>query len=861
VVQTQVVDAVTTDVLIVDARDYDPTTPLPNITGPAVFIVAQDRHDVRDHILERGPRTVALEPLRASTLDLAVTTAVARYRTSIYYRRQAQELRWLQDAAHALASCRSVEEVLWLVADRVQHGLGYDRIGINLIESQGASIREWLNTDSIGRRAARPGETRSLAADSPVWQMRLFRKLLREGGEFYYSADYWSETTPDQRHYLDGRISEHLVAAMRTEGRVLGWVSVDNLPSGRHLGPEEAPTLLAFAHEAAIAIDKIRAQRAAERRAREFAALTEVSLVVAAQSEPRAACSVAVEQVASRLGYKLVSAYLLEGDQLVMQAQHGYTVWFDPMPQDRGICSRTFRTATPQLVLDVHCDADYLTADSGVVAELCVPIMVGGQAVGVINVEDTKEGTLDAQALSVLELVARQVAVTIENARLREGERRRAVIAEALARATASIAFQLDTRVLQEHVLDLLAQVVPSDSAVFYRFDSGRAVPLAIAGTAARTTPEHPTFSLEADPIFSRWLSDKRQEPELVSDTRQDPRWSQLGSKCESYIASMHCYLAAPVVIDGELAGALTIAKHAPHSFDAVDVSAAAEFAERLARALRNARLYTAERDAHSRLQRLIRAHDDFVTAVSHELRTPLTAMLGFTENLMLFWDRMDDGRKRANLARVHAAGTRLTRLVRDMARITHAERSGMHAAFQYVALAPVMARAGAEIVRKYPGQVVEEATALADAWVWAREESLEQVLVHVLDNAARHSPPGMPILIEWREDEDWGVIGVRDRGAGVHPDDVPRLFHRFAKLDSVTRAGHVGTGLGLFVCKQLIGSMGGDIWYEPAEGQSRGGASFRIRLPRRQPDGTAAETTAHDGSLAEPVPPLTSMR
>jgi signal transduction histidine kinase len=409
---------------------------------------------------------------------------------------------------------------------------------------------------------------------------------------------------------------------------------------------------------------------------------------------------------------------------------------------------------------------------------------------------------------------------------------------------------------LQEHVLDLLAQVVPSDSAVFYRFDSGRAVPLAIAGTAARTTPEHPTFSLEADPIFSRWLTDKRQEPELISDTRQDPRWPQLGSKCESYIGSMRCYMAAPVVIDGELAGALTIANRAPHSFDAVAVSAAAEFAERLARALRNARLYAAERDAHTRLQRLMRAHDDFVTAASHELRTPLTTMLGFTENLMLFWDRMDESRKRENVARVHAAGVRLTRLVRDMAGITLVERNGMHAAFQQVALAPVMARARAEIVRKYPGQVVEGGTALAEARVWVREEILEQALVHVLDNAARHSPRGMPILIEWREEDDWGVIGVRDRGAGIHPDDVPRLFHRFAKLDSVTRAGHLGTGLGLFICKQLLDSIGGDIWYEPADAQSGGGARFWIRLPRRKPDGAEAETAAFDGPLAKPVSP-----
>jgi signal transduction histidine kinase len=220
--------------------------------------------------------------------------------------------------------------------------------------------------------------------------------------------------------------------------------------------------------------------------------------------------------------------------------------------------------------------------------------------------------------------------------------------------------------------------------------------------------------------------------------------------------------------------------------------------------------------------------------------------MLGFTENLMLFWDRMGEDRKRENLARIHAAGARLTRLVRDRARLPPTERNGAPTAFQQVALAPVIARACAEIADKYPDQIIEEATALVQAAVWTREECLEQVLVHLLDNAARHSPPDTPIVLEWRDEEDWALIGVRDHGAGVNPADVPRLFHRFAKLDSVTRAGHIGTGLGLYICKQLVESMGGGIWYEPADVESGGGARFWIRLPRRQPTGATVEAPAH---------------
>jgi signal transduction histidine kinase len=344
-------------------------------------------------------------------------------------------------------------------------------------------------------------------------------------------------------------------------------------------------------------------------------------------------------------------------------------------------------------------------------------------------------------------------------------------------------------------------------------------------------------FPVQDDPIFSQWVHDGRTEPELIVDTRLDPRWPQLGSRNVAFIEAIRCYLGAPLILDGDLVGVLCLANRAPNSFDALAVDAAAEFAERLARALRNARLYEMERTANARLQRLIRLQDDFVATVSHELRTPLTSILGFAENLTLFWEMMGDAQRRASVDKIQRAGARLDRLIRDLLQLARSDPDTLRLLPKRIVLAPLVAHAVDEIAGKYPGQIVTLSPGMHDAACWADADRVSQILINLLDNAAKYSPDGSPVAVEWEQGGEWGILTVCDAGRGIHPEDVPGLFRRFGKLDATTRAGHVGTGLGLYICKQLAEAMGGHVWYEPIDPSSSGaGSRFRVQLPLHQP-------------------------
>jgi two-component system sensor histidine kinase KdpD len=105
----------------------------------------------------------------------------------------------------------------------------------------------------------------------------------------------------------------------------------------------------------------------------------------------------------------------------------------------------------------------------------------------------------------------------------------------------------------------------------------------------------------------------------------------------------------------------------------------------------------------------------------------------------------------------------------------------------------------------------------------------VEQVLINLLENAAKYAPPGESIVIAARAGDEppHVVVEVADRGPGVPADQVDRIFEKFYRLPREREGG--GAGLGLAICRGIVEAHGGRIWVEPREG---GGASFRFTIP-----------------------------
>ena len=133
------------------------------------------------------------------------------------------------------------------------------------------------------------------------------------------------------------------------------------------------------------------------------------------------------------------------------------------------------------------------------------------------------------------------------------------------------------------------------------------------------------------------------------------------------------------------------------------------------------------------------------------------------------------------------------------------------------------------EIEGNYRGQVIEAAPPTSATFVLADADRVQQIVINLLDNAAKYSMEGRPIRIRWSCDDVLASVSVIDNGLGIGKEDFGRLFTRFGKLNRTPRAGHVGTGLGLYISKSLVEAMGGTITVKSRPGL---GSIFSFTLP-----------------------------
>ncbi len=218
----------------------------------------------------------------------------------------------------------------------------------------------------------------------------------------------------------------------------------------------------------------------------------------------------------------------------------------------------------------------------------------------------------------------------------------------------------------------------------------------------------------------------------------------------------------------------------------------------------------------------------DLLANVSHELRTPLAALQARLENLIDGVEPTSTDSLSGMLRSVDRLGHIVGQLM-DLSRLEAGTLTVEHRPF---GLADVVADAADEVLDARPGADIQTAIA-ADLRVYGDPERLHQVLVNLLDNAARHSPPGCSVHVHAEALPTDGThvrIRVVDSGPGVPAGERDRIFDRFARLDPARASGTGGAGLGLAIARSIVELHGGSICVtEPPSG----GCCFELMVPR----------------------------
>jgi len=252
---------------------------------------------------------------------------------------------------------------------------------------------------------------------------------------------------------------------------------------------------------------------------------------------------------------------------------------------------------------------------------------------------------------------------------------------------------------------------------------------------------------------------------------------------------------------------------------------------------------------ANAELRKAGTAKNEFLSRMSHELRTPLAAILGFSELLAT----RDLGEKPDEWARmIHVAGEHLLTLVDEIMDLSRIEAGTVGISTEAVSLGPLVEEAfqlmrpvaaGHDITLFEP--VFTEATGAA--YVLADRQRLTQVVINLISNAIKYNRHRGTVTVEAEEDEGRIHLSVADTGAGIDPDQLPRLFTPFDRLDAAA-SGIEGTGLGLALSRRLVEAMGGRIGVRSRRGI---GTTFWVELEIARPAVVDAADAAAEGLLA----------
>ena len=313
--------------------------------------------------------------------------------------------------------------------------------------------------------------------------------------------------------------------------------------------------------------------------------------------------------------------------------------------------------------------------------------------------------------------------------------------------------------------------------------------------------------------------------------------------------------VCAPMLVADELVGVLSLERpvDAP-PFTEWEMRAVSLFAVHAATAVSNSRRYEQERANVERLAQLVESQGEYVATMVHDLKAPLTAVIGFAK-VVSHRPELDEPTRTDLLARIEAAAQQLLQMIQDVLEraSTQSDRDVRRDPVDVGALARELADMTAGMAHGRDGVDRPVAVHIDEPGIVLRVDrgALRSILVNLLENAAKYSPPGSPIALQVQRVDGEVRVSVRDEGVGIPEDELASVFERFRQRESDV-ASHRGVGLGLYIVRSLAQAHGGRVEVTSRVGV---GSTFTVVFPDRHaavPDGPPP--------LAATSPPTTTV-
>ena len=228
-------------------------------------------------------------------------------------------------------------------------------------------------------------------------------------------------------------------------------------------------------------------------------------------------------------------------------------------------------------------------------------------------------------------------------------------------------------------------------------------------------------------------------------------------------------------------------------------------------------------------LKRLENVRRDFVANVSHELKTPLTVIRGYAETLTA--EETPEDVRKSFVEKILANAQRMQQLVVDLLDLSRIESGAWTPRPQCIEIEPLVQEVWASLKQRADAQRLTFRCEIAPdaAAVNADGPGARQILLNILDNCVRYTPPGGTVTVRTSRSAEGITVAISDTGVGIPSEHLPRIFERFYRVDAARSRELGGTGLGLAIVKHLVEAHGGRV---SAESALSAGTTIRVLFP-----------------------------
>ncbi len=655
----------------------------------------------------------------------------------------------------------------------------------------------------------------------------------RQDSEASYQASH-------QNWFVELGLYAQLTLPMIAGDRVVGSMIWLETRAPREFTGSDVRLAQTLTTQAAIAIENARLFRQAQRQAREQTLLRGIAVGLSAMPD--------MESLLRQLAYETSQALEVDNVILALRDQAGqfpvrahYLLTRLPsgtalgQAQNQGGLPALFQAIGQGLTVQFNPESPTddpvgrelaaLTGDHPA-SLLWVPIMRRGEIIGLIEAASESLSRLfDRHEVQLLEAIANQAAIAIDNVSLYEREQRRLRQLERLQVSSRNIAGLLQTSILLDSIVHEAAAIfdVPAVSLMMRQPGSDTYVNRASVGLSARYMRERRVRVSDAD--------DVRVHPQYIDEDRM------LRAEQADLIQAegLRGALSVPIVKAGQHLGLLNLYnKDSLRLFTDEERDLAQLFASQAATALENANLFEKLEERAGELIKANRLKSELLARVSHELRTPMNSINGYSEMLLktVYGDLNEKQADR--IERILRNGRNLLAIIDDLLDISKIDAGHMELQITSInlldelnatiyALESQVAARGLYLRLEAPDELPP---------VKADSVRLKQIITNLLGNAIKFTRQGgVTVRVQVMDDHGTPTIwtSVIDTGIGIRPEDQQIIFDEFRQADGSTTREFGGTGLGLAITKKLVEMMAGRIWVESEVDK---GSTFTFALP-----------------------------